>query len=1059
MSGTPHDEAPPPPPAPPLPPQRYGHRAATALARFAQPFIYASRPPSAHDNQPSESKLPNLRPNAQRSLSLPSRTIAHKTGIPIASLDISPSRTHVVLAGREILKTVQISDSTCTEDYNLRSEIIAYTAAHGNSGNVASARHRDQIIATDVKWAHGRYDTTIATAAANGQIVLYDLNRPGVELARLHEHSRQVHRVAFNPFEGALLLSGSQDATIRLWDLRALVGDKSVMTCTSRYTYPGNSEGIRDLRWSPTNGVEFAACTDNGAVQRWDFTKLNAPLLKINAHEKTCHSIDWHPDGKHLVSAGTDKNIKIWDFSSTDRRMKARWQLRAPRPVLNVRWRPSSWYYDHQGIGNWECTQLATSYDNQDPRLHVWDLCRPSIPFREVNLYDTAPTAMLWHSENLLWSVGNTGMFAQTDINFSTNVLSKRSVSSIAIAPDGSNALFSEKRSHRRTSIDDPSSDYLHRKRGTRNSTEKLSSSYSATDGSLEEPSLLTSSFKHRRRKVHSTRSSRSLASTPPSAGTGGTVINLEDAMQQDRIYHLAQIAACGPISGVADAEQFRFLACHYRFPPSLAKEKATHDIHQDLFEIFEYNAKCAAYVGQYRLAQSWNIVAFTTRGELETRANRNREKRLQDADYRDIDGDGSPLLKSEDTRQLAEPGGKDESLANNKSVRSGLAVPGALEYGSNMATPIAKPQPDPPLTYETGEQPPVLEESQTLRLPEPAFNKRSPPKQADISSGLTALRKSQVRSAFQGASPKSPPLESDAQAHNQTINLANLQNVDSNLHKRRATMENYRPPPRPVLRFEESFHMSGSNALPRFDRHDSDESFQMFSVSTNSSHRTRSVGGSFDSSLGSTRSDLAIEQWNNSFSHEMPVKKFHIDGIPRQDNSPFVSFSASNYQPVGELSTSIDNHPPTLHRSILPEPPIVHYDDFRTDDLSRNHSVPEPNTLTDQRYAESDFIPHTPDLGELGAQSAANQVKETGPTSVADANRTGLLARYAMAKALSLPQIPLIVRADRYMCMQAPGMRTICGIGVKSVVMEGTQVAYAYGGTMPALVRAVVQL
>ncbi|KAL9033369.1 MAG: hypothetical protein Q9214_007549, partial [Letrouitia sp. 1 TL-2023] len=484
------------------------------------------------------------------------------------------------------------------------------------------------------------------------------------------------------------------------------------MTCTSRSTYPGNSEGIRDLRWSPTNGVEFAACTDNGAVQRWDFTKLNVPLLKINAHEKTCHSIDWHPDGKHLASAGADKNIKIWDFTSTDRRMKARWQLRAPRPVLNLRWRPSSWYSDHQGLGNWECTQLATSYDNQDPRLHVWDLCRPSIPFREVSLYDTAPTAMLWHSENLLWSVGNTGMFAQTDINFSTNIINKRSVNSIATAPDGRIALFSEKRSHRRTSIDNPSSDYLHRNRGARSSTEKLSSSYSATDGSLEEPSLLTSSFKHRRRKVPSTRSSRSLASTPPSTGSGGTVINLEDAMQQDRLHHLAQIAACGPIPGVADAEQFRFLACHYRFPSSLTVEKVTYDIHQDLFETFEYNAKCAAYIGQYRLAQSWKIIAFATWGELEKRANWNREKRLQQADYRDVDSDRSPLPKSEDTRQPAEPGGKDESFANDKSVRSGLAVLAALEYGSNMATPIAKPQPDPPTGHETWEQPPVLEES-----------------------------------------------------------------------------------------------------------------------------------------------------------------------------------------------------------------------------------------------------------------------------------------------------------------------------------------------------------
>ncbi|KAL9035883.1 MAG: hypothetical protein Q9214_006387, partial [Letrouitia sp. 1 TL-2023] len=84
--------------------------------------------------------------------------------------------------------------------------------------------------------------------------------------------------------------------------------------------------------------------------------------------------------------------------------------------------------------------------------------------------------------------------------------------------------------------------------------------------------------------------------------------------------------------------------------------------------------------------------------------------------------------------------------------------------------------------------------------------------------------------------------------------------------------------------------------------------------------------------------------------------------------------------------------------------------------------------------------------LGELGAQSAANQVKETEPTFVADASRIGLLARYAMEKALYFFQISLIERAKRQICMQALGVRTVCGIGVKNAVMEGTQVAYAYG-------------
>jgi WD repeat-containing protein 24 len=99
--------------------------------------------------------------------------------------------------------------------------------------------------------------------------------------------------------------------------LRRLAGERSVMTCQSLNRFSGNSDGIRDLRWSPTNGVEFAIGTDNGTIQRWDIRRDNAPLLKINAHEKTCNAVDWHPDGKHIASGGADKNIKVWDFSSS----------------------------------------------------------------------------------------------------------------------------------------------------------------------------------------------------------------------------------------------------------------------------------------------------------------------------------------------------------------------------------------------------------------------------------------------------------------------------------------------------------------------------------------------------------------------------------------------------------------------------------------------------------------------------------------------------------------------------------------------------------------------
>ncbi|KAL9048206.1 MAG: hypothetical protein Q9206_006170 [Seirophora lacunosa] len=940
MSGVLHDEnkpPPSPPPAPPLPPQRYGNRAASALARFAQPFIYASRPPSAHGDRPPETRALGLQSTSARS---------SRTGLPINALDISPTRTHAVLAGREILKTVRVSESSCTEDFNLRSSIVAYAAAHDSSGGVISARHKDQLAATDVTWSHGKYDTTIATAAANGQIVIYDINRPGVELARLHEHSRQVHRVTFSPFQGSLLLSGSQDATLRLWDLRHLARDESVRTCSSFHKYPGNNEGVRDARWSPTQGVEFAVGTDNGVVQRWDLRRPNVPLLKINAHEKTCYSVDWHPDGKHLASGGADKNIKIWDFSSTDRRMKTSWQLRAPKPVFNVRWRPAIWRSDDTRPGLWDSTQLATSYDNPDPRIHIWDLRRPSVPSRELGRFDTASSAMLWHSGNLLWSVDVSGIFTQTNLSFVNRLSDKQSLNTVAVAPDGKLASFLEKRSSRGTSIEEIGRNFVPSNKRTGSSGEKLGSSYSATEGSLEETSLLSSSFKARRRKAPSTQSSRSMAGTPPSAGSGGPVIDLDEALHQENLFQPAQIAACGRIRGVFETDAFAFLARHYHLKV-ITRTDPGDTILYSLPETLERNAHLAAYVGQYRLAQSWRIVALALQKELEVRADRNFARRS--------------LRPSHWPRPDEKERPKGALFHTNETYRSMRAPPAAsdkrpvataLESGSNMATPLARPVPDAAVKVTSPSRTEEFDGRNSLQLPEARFTKQSPQKPAKMTSALSRIR--------------SPTDDSDSdQAHISGDTPSACQTANGSLQSMRgrdAAKENYRPVQRPVLRLEDSISTSGHDSLVDcFDRRDSNESFLMFSASTDSSHRARSMAGSLGSSQPSEGSDLAPQRWHEYLypstvhdSARLSASVDHRHGRPFDDHSGRLNDDS-------ERADSMSASAQTMERPASGNRLINHGDTLSGDPGTTNGDTRAEHREQDA-FIESDFLPSSSD-------------------------------------------------------------------------------------------------
>ncbi|KAI4251530.1 MAG: hypothetical protein LQ352_004800, partial [Teloschistes flavicans] len=963
MSGTPYDNygPPSPPPAPPLPPQRYGNRAASALARFAQPFIYASRPPSAQGDRPPETKAVT-----HRNSSPTSQTTAHKTGLPINAFDISPARTHAIVAGREILKTIHVTESTCTEDFNLRASIIAYAAAHDSSGRAISARHKDQLAATDVKWSHGRYDSTVATAAANGQIVIYDLNRPGVELARLHEHTRQVHRIAFNPFQGALLLSGSQDATIRLWDLRALAREESVVTCRSTHKYPGNNEGIRDLRWSPTEGVEFATGTDNGVVQRWDLQKPNAPLLKINAHEKTCFSIDWHPDGKHLASGGADKNLKVWDFSSSDRRMKPCWQLRAPKPVLNARWRPPCWKSEDATPGRWSCAHIATSYDNQDPRIHVWDMRRPSIPFRELDRYETPPSAILWHSENLLWSVGTAGMFTQSDINFAKKSWENRCRDTVAVAPDGNFALFLESSSRRRVSTEEVEHAYIHRNGRKGSSGEKLSSSYSATEGSLEEPSLLSASIKARRRKAPSSWSSKSLAGTPPSLGSGGPVLPLDETLQKANLFRSAQTAAYGSITGIFGAEAFAFLAQHYKSHVD-PKPGVGDTVCHALPEALVHNAGLAAYVGQYRLAQSWTILALALRKELESRGKRNITSTSESA-KRSSKDDGDLLqstAKAVNEGRIATP---NQSRISNSATRP--PRPLSIEGGSNMATPLARPVPNASTQLPTSTSISDLDGRDTLNLPEPFFGKRSPQKPIETSSALSRLRSPDDSSSDpfnDSVSPKhSPSRSAESKEAKDLPRNGSFEDLDRQMNERRAAIGSYRAIPRPVLRLDDPMKTTNLDPLvPRFDRHDSNESFQMFSASTDSSRRARSMEGSFESSQASGSSGPIPERWNlarrpsNAQDHWEPSTSLEIP-----DTSPSYSRSKEpdNFTEQTAAATGDDQHPQRSTSATR----IIHKEDTIACDPHPNPDEPDTATSKQPTLTSSDFLPSPSDPSPL---------------------------------------------------------------------------------------------
>ncbi|EAW11478.1 WD repeat protein [Aspergillus clavatus NRRL 1] len=877
LSFSSHQSTAPPPPPPPAPVQqgqKYSHRAASALARFAQPFFSGSRPPSPQ--APAGRADLSTGPRSIRSKSLPgeSQTVTHKTGIPIAALDISPQRTHAVIGGKEILKTIRVSPDGLSEEANLRNAIISYSSTH-HGGSALSARHKDQLTVRDVKWSHGKYDRIIATAVANGRIVVYDLNRTGLEYCRFQGHSRQVHRLAFNPHSPAWLLSGSQDSTIRLWDLRAASTERGVPMCGSKEQYLGNSDAIRDIQWSPNDNSMFATATDSGAIQLWDYRKASAPIMRITAHDRPCFSVDWHPDGKHVVSGGMDRQVKVWDFSSSaERRQKPTFHFRTPQAVLNVRWRPPSSDREPPFSGHWQSCQVVTSYDKEDPRIHLWDLRRPHVPFREFDRHDSNATDLLWHSKDLLWTVGDSGAFTQTDIRYAPHVVNQRPTCAVAWSPNGEVLAFSQKRM-RRSIMGLNANEFVGQPEEEPSSGEAVSQS--PTDEVLDEPSFVSIRH-HRFSKSSSSRPSKSLSSTPPGAPEFGPVLQLDETLSKSSPPGPRQLGVVGSVPGAtSDPALFRHLARHYA--PLL--ETPRTDLLRVLLEALAQNAESADEVSLLKLAQTWRIVKLAVIQELEVRAREQRQNSEK----------GSRNVKkrqSKEGRAAERPPGLDDGRADrlkNRLFRGVIETDAPKntlvepESTSNIATPLARPLPDSPgdslgsshsqMTSLNDDDieplpPSVLSSNQgtlnsnvwsSMSDVEPNPITQFEHRQSDASEIVPASFDSLPRresvpqnsESDQRSAPRSINRRADWRVRNHPDYIKGASEddeFDQKMETKRAAIRDYKLFPKKVLSLDSHI----TSPKPAFQRHESSESFPMFSESTGSSHPSKLLATSFSS-------------------------------------------------------------------------------------------------------------------------------------------------------------------------------------------------------------------
>ncbi len=119
----------------------------------------------------------------------------------------------------------------------------------------------------------------------------------------LKGHTGNVTSLVFSR-DGTQLASGSNDKTVKLWD---------VVTRTNTATFEGHKDYVTSVGFSP-DGATIVSGSEDGKVKLWDVA-TGTNIATLEGHTEEVLSVAFSPDGTTVASGSEDETIKLWDVA------------------------------------------------------------------------------------------------------------------------------------------------------------------------------------------------------------------------------------------------------------------------------------------------------------------------------------------------------------------------------------------------------------------------------------------------------------------------------------------------------------------------------------------------------------------------------------------------------------------------------------------------------------------------------------------------------------------------------------------------------------------------
>ncbi|KAG8992071.1 hypothetical protein FRB95_004072 [Tulasnella sp. JGI-2019a] len=144
----------------------------------------------------------------------------------------------------------------------------------------------------------------LAASLHNGSVQLWNYQM-GTLVDRFDEHDGPVRGVAIHPTR-PLLVSGGDDYKVKVWDLRPQ-SRKCLFTLHGHLDYVRTVMFHHEMPW-------IISASDDQTIRIWNSTSRNCIAI-LTGHSHYIMSAQFHPKEDLVVSASMDQTVRVWDIS------------------------------------------------------------------------------------------------------------------------------------------------------------------------------------------------------------------------------------------------------------------------------------------------------------------------------------------------------------------------------------------------------------------------------------------------------------------------------------------------------------------------------------------------------------------------------------------------------------------------------------------------------------------------------------------------------------------------------------------------------------------------